>query len=91
MTERIKHLLNDKRRDNERDSIKDAIKRAKQYIRNVGVDDSGEPEGFGSGDMKTFLENPDKYDTEDDVERKKMTKPLSDQEKQIQTMLGEKR
>lgn len=70
MTDKIKHL-SDKRPGSDGNAIKDAIRRAKQRIRNVGADDSDEPEGFASGDMKKFLENPDKCDTEDDDERKK--------------------
>lgn len=64
----LKHL-SDKQRKENGGSIKDAIKRAKQHIRNVGADDLEEPEGFASGDMKKFLENPDEYEKEDDDER----------------------
>ncbi|MFV1872122.1 MAG: hypothetical protein ACMZ64_02180 [Oleiphilus sp.] len=65
--EKIKHL-SDKQREKNSGSIKDAIKRAKQHIRNVGADDLEEPEGFASGDMKKYLENPDAYEKEDDDE-----------------------
>lgn len=64
--DKIKHLSDKKRGD----SIKDAIKRAKQHIRNVGAGDAQEPEGFASGDMKKFLENPDEYEKDNDDERK---------------------
>lgn len=64
--EKIKHL-SDKTRGA---SIKDAIKRAKQFIRNVGADDLDEPEGFASGDMKKFLENPECCEKGEDDERK---------------------
>jgi len=67
--EKITHL-NDKRRDKDGSSIKDAIKRVKQHIRNVGVGNLDEPEGFASGDMKKFLEDHDKYEKEDHDERK---------------------
>tara|TARA_R110000868_G_scaffold231546_1_gene484960 strand:+ start:342 stop:563 length:222 start_codon:yes stop_codon:yes gene_type:complete len=66
--DKIKHL-SDKQREKNGGSIKDAIKRAKQHIRNVGAGDLDEPEGFASGDMKKFLENPDEYEKEDDDER----------------------
>ncbi len=66
--EKIKHL-SDKQREKNAGSIKDAIKRAKQHIRNVGADDLDEPEGFASGDMKKFLENPEEYEKEQDDER----------------------
>jgi hypothetical protein len=56
--DKIKHL-SDKQREKNGGSIKDAIKRAKQHIRNIAADDLEEPEGFVSGDMKKFLENPD--------------------------------
>ena len=59
----IKHL-SDKQHEKNGSSIKDAIKRAKQHIRNVGADDLEEPEGFASGNMKKFLENPDGYEKE---------------------------
>ncbi|MEJ2682340.1 MAG: hypothetical protein P8176_01385 [Gammaproteobacteria bacterium] len=66
--DKIKHL-SDKQSEKNGSSIKDAIKRAKQHIRNVGADNLEEPEGFSSGDMKKFLENPDEYDKEDGDER----------------------
>lgn len=64
----IKHL-SDKQRKENGGSIKEAIKRAKQHIRNVRADDLEEPEGFASGDMKKFLENPDEDENEDDDKR----------------------
>lgn len=64
----IEHL-SDKQRKKNSGSIKDAIRRAKQHIRNVGADDLEEPEGFASGDMKKFLENPDEYEKDEDDER----------------------
>ena len=66
--EKIKHL-SDEQRKKSGGSIKDAIRRAKQHIRNVGADELEEPEGFASGDLKKFLENPDEHEKEDD-ERK---------------------
>ncbi|ARU58319.1 hypothetical protein OLMES_4310 [Oleiphilus messinensis] len=65
----VKHL-SDRQREKNGSSIEDAIKRAKQHIRNIGADDLEEPEGFASGDMKKFLENPDEYGKEDDDARK---------------------
>tara|TARA_R110002050_G_scaffold279001_1_gene425340 strand:- start:68 stop:316 length:249 start_codon:yes stop_codon:yes gene_type:complete len=59
----IKHL-SDEQHEKNGSSIKDAIKRAKQYIRNVGTDNLEEPEGFASGDINKFLENPGGYEKE---------------------------
>ena len=64
---KIKYLSDEQRKKNG-GSIKDAIQRAKQHIRNTGADELNEPEGFASGDMKKFLENPDKYNKEDNNE-----------------------
>lgn len=61
--------LSDKQRKENGGSIKDAIKRAQQHVRNVGADDLEEPEGFASGDMKKFLENPENYEKEDNDDR----------------------
>lgn len=61
--------LTDKQREKSGDPIKDAIRRAKQHIRRVGADEQEEPEGFASGDMNKFLENPDDYEGEDDAEK----------------------
>jgi len=35
----------------------------------LGPDDLEEPEGFASGDMKKFLENPENYEKEDNDDR----------------------
>ena len=59
----VKHL-SDKQRKKDGGSIKNAIRRAKQHIRNVGANEAEEPEGFASGDMNGFLENPDEYSKE---------------------------
>ena len=69
MSDKIKQI-SEQRRKKKPGSIADAIKRAKQHIRNVGADNLEEPEGFASGDMKKFLEDPDAYEQEDDNERK---------------------
>lgn len=61
--------LSDKQRKENGGSIKDAIKRAQQHVRNVGAGDLEEPEGFASGDMKKFLENPENYEKEDNDDR----------------------
>ncbi|BFM13304.1 hypothetical protein R50072_34570 [Simiduia litorea] len=63
MSEKIKHIRDAQKKTG---SISDAIKRAKQHIRNVGAEDLQEPDGFASGDMKKFLEDPEAY--EKDVE-----------------------
>lgn len=65
MSEKVKHISDAKKKG----SISDAIRRAKQHIRNVGAEDIAEPEGFASGDMKKFLEDPESYEKEDDDER----------------------
>ena len=52
-------------------SISDAIKRAKQHIRNVGAEDLQEPDGFASGDMKKFLEDPEAYEKDVENEQSK--------------------
>lgn len=61
MSDEIKHL-SEQARKKKPQTIADAIKRAKAHIRNVGAEDLEEPEGFASGDMKKFLENPDSYE-----------------------------
>lgn len=66
MGEKIKHISDAKKK---KGSISDAIRRAKQHIRNVGAEDTSEPDGFASGDMKKFLEDPESYEKEDDDER----------------------
>lgn len=68
-SDKIKHL-SDKQRAKTGGSVKEAIRRAKQHIRNVGSNDLDEPEGFASGDMKKFIENPDKYEKDDDEQEK---------------------
>lgn len=65
---KIEHI-SDSQRAKGSDTIKDAIRRAKQHIRNVGAENLEEPEGFASGDMKKFLENPDEYEKEEDDDR----------------------
>lgn len=69
MSDKIKHITDQRRKKNP-GSVADAIKRAKQHIRNVGAEDLKEPEGFSSGDMKKFLENPDVEDEGDDCNGK---------------------
>lgn len=56
---KIKYI-SDEQRKKSGSSIKDALRRAKQHIRNTGADELSEPEGFASGDMKKFIESPDK-------------------------------
>lgn len=46
-------------------SIADVIERAKQRIRDLDAGKAEEPEGFASGDMKKYLENPEKYEKEE--------------------------
>ena len=67
MSDNIEHI-NDQRCKKDSGTIKDAIRRAKQHIRNVGAEDLEEPEGFASGDMKKFLEDPVVYEKEEDDE-----------------------
>lgn len=66
MSEKVKHINDGKK---EKGTISDAIRRAKQHIRNVGAEDIPEPDGFASGDMEKFLEDPESYEKEDDDER----------------------
>ncbi len=68
MCDNIKQI-SEQRRKKEPGSIEDAIKRAKQHIRNIGAENLEEPEGFASGNMKKFLENPDAYEKDDEDER----------------------
>lgn len=68
MTDKIEHL-SDQARKKKPQSIADAIRRAKAHIRNVGAENLEEPEGFASGDMKKFLENPDAYEQEEEVSK----------------------
>jgi hypothetical protein len=70
MSDKIKQIA-DKRRKKNPGSVADAIKRAKQHIRNIDAEDLKEPEGFASGDMKKFLENPDADDEGDDCDERK--------------------
>jgi len=63
--EKIEHL-SDKQREKSENPIRDAMRRAKQHIRNTGAEGLEEPEGFASGDMKKFLDDPDAYEKEDD-------------------------
>jgi hypothetical protein len=35
---------------------------AQAHIRNIHAEDTEEPKGFASVDMKKFLENPDSYE-----------------------------
>jgi hypothetical protein len=70
MSDKIKHIADERRKKNT-GSVADAIKRAKQHIRNVGAEDLQEPEGFASGDMKRFLENPDVEDEGDNCDERK--------------------
>jgi hypothetical protein len=64
MSDKIKHLSKQMRKKKSQ-TIADAIKRAKAHIRNMCAEDMEEPEGFASGDMKKFLENPDSDEKED--------------------------
>jgi hypothetical protein len=61
MNDNVEHL-SDQRSKKDSESIKDAIKRAKQHVRNVGAENLDEPEGFASGDMKKFLDDPEGYE-----------------------------
>ncbi len=61
MNDNVEHL-SDQRSKRDSESIKDAIKRAKQHVRNVGAENLDEPEGFASGDMKKFLDDPEGYE-----------------------------
>jgi hypothetical protein len=65
MSEKIKRL-SVQRRKKKPESIRDAVRRGAQHIRNVGAENLEEPEGFASGDMKKFLEDPEAYDKEDE-------------------------
>lgn len=67
--DKIKHI-SDKQREKNGNPIKDAIRRAKQHIRNINADDLEEPEGFASGDMKKFLDNPEECEKDEDDEQK---------------------
>lgn len=69
MNDNVEHL-SDQRCKKDSKSIKDAIKRAKQHVRNVGAEQLVEPEGFASGDMKKFVNDPEGYekDNNDDSE-----------------------
>jgi hypothetical protein len=58
--EKVKSL-GEKRGEKKSETIQDAVKRAKQLIRNNNAENLEEPEGLASGDMKKFLNNPDKY------------------------------
>ncbi len=68
MSDNIKSI-NQQRNKKKPGSIEDAINKARQQIRNVGAEDLEEPEGLVSGDMKKFLEDPARYEQEDDDER----------------------
>ena len=65
MSDEIKHL-SEQARKKKPQSIADAIKRAKAHIRNVGVENLEEPDGFASRDMKKFLANSEVYEKEDE-------------------------
>ncbi len=65
MSDEIKRL-SEQARKKKPQSIADAIKRAKAHVRNVGAENLEEPDGFASGDMKKFLENPEAYEKEDE-------------------------
>ena len=69
MSEKKIERLSDKQRKKNGGAIRDAIRRARQHVRNVGADNLEEPEGFASGDMKKFLENPEEYEKGDDDDR----------------------
>lgn len=71
MSDKIKHISDAQKKTG---SISDAIKRAKQHIRNVGAEDLQEPEGFASGDMKKFLEDPESYEKDIEDEQSEETK-----------------
>ena len=66
MSEKVKHLSDAKKKNG---SISDAIRRAKQHIRNVDAEDIPEPDGFASGDMKKFLEDPESYEKDSEDEQ----------------------
>lgn len=66
MSEKVKHISDVKKKSG---SISDAIRRAKQHIRNVGAEDIPEPDGFSSGDMKKFLEDPEGYEKDSEDEQ----------------------
>lgn len=65
MSDEIKHL-SEQARKKKPQTIADVIRRAKAHIRNVGSENSEEPEGFASGDMKKFLEDPEAYEKENE-------------------------
>ena len=58
--------LAEKRGEKQTETIPDAIKWAKQLIRNNKAENLEEPEGLASGDMRKFLNNPDKYEKDDE-------------------------